>query len=90
MNCIQLLAVGETDPVLLEALGPAFDAELGSRCEILEAGFDPMPSLHLERRQPACLSRVVFLSCLPQQKTHRARRGKEAFIPVEPSWHDSE
>lgn len=51
MSLIQVLAVGETDPALLHSLCLALSAEFGVRCEVLEARFDPAPSLHPERLQ---------------------------------------
>ncbi|HZT71046.1 MAG TPA: archaemetzincin family Zn-dependent metalloprotease [Terriglobia bacterium] len=51
MNRIDLLAIGETDPVMMESLRAALEAEFGVRCQILEASLDPAPSFHPERGQ---------------------------------------
>jgi len=51
MKLIQLLAIGEMDPAAMESLRAGLAAEFDAKCERLDAGFDPAPSLHPERQQ---------------------------------------
>lgn len=84
MNLLQLVAVGNCDPRLLERLGPALSATFGVPWDLTEAEFDISFALHAERQQYHSTEILARLRSLQRPESWRslAVTANDLYIPI--------